>query len=348
MIKYAQRGLVKGGKVSSLLRHLYQTLVVTYFIVICVVGFSDFFGKGSAVSRQKALQICMGDFDNIRENFNSKKAIIIGTSIGTINAVILILTFVSAKLYVRKRSKSNKTPAKFGRFRRNIFTYKQIVIIGLLNYSFHLLDVVLMNIFNRETFQTFRKLHFFNHILYLTLIVGVAIPAFILFDLNKRKPEFFMKTSKVAPAKTKFVQISSQYIVPRRDNLQSYSGSATRSHKFSFLSSEDEALKNCENSKNKDFKINDEDHVKAVKDKTDVNEKNNNALPTSDFHIKKEVEIIDILAHKVNESHEVLEMKVMKHRNFDHSDEDYSSNIHIKNTKHCSNFKESCSLPMVE
>ena len=216
MIKYSHRGLVKGGKVSTMFSLLYHTLVFTFLVIYCVVGFSGYLGKKDPKSQQIIMQVCLNSFAEINTSLNSKKVIIIGITLGSVINALLLISYVASKLYILRSSKDSQTPIKFGRYRRNIFTYTQTMVIGFSSHLFLIIDLSLAIGFNENTFGLFRNLIFWNHILNFTLFTGVLVPLYILWDLYQSKPEFFKKEAE--NKKTSFY-ILSPLIIPRRESV---------------------------------------------------------------------------------------------------------------------------------
>ena len=218
MIKYSQRGLVTRGEVSPLFQYLYHTLILTFSVIFCVVGFSGYFGKEDPKSQQIMMQICLNNFKDINTSPNSKKVLIIGVTISSVTNATLILAYVASKLYILRISKNDQTPIKFGRYRRNVLTYTQTMVLGFMTCVFFIIDLSFASSFNEKIFALFRNLISWNHLLNLTFFNGVLAPLYILWDLYESKPDFFI-SYREDKTKNDIFYITSPQIAPRRESV---------------------------------------------------------------------------------------------------------------------------------
>ena len=213
MVKYSNRGLVKSGKVSSLFHQLYYTLVTTFLVMTFVVGFSGFLkGEEKAIAEQILAKVCLRQMPKEDElTTNSSKTYIVGITLNSINTLILIMTFAAAKIFVWKNSKNKETPVKYGKYRRNIFTYSQTMVIGASHFISYTITLILSNTAQGQNFGLIRNLIIWNCILYF-VILGIFIPIYVL-DLFRRVPEFYIKPK---PTKNLTFFTTNQTITPRK------------------------------------------------------------------------------------------------------------------------------------
>ena len=139
LIKYADRGLVKNGNVSKLFDHLYLTIsgsMTVFFLGFIFVNHFD--------SRliPIAVNICTGE--NSAIDADSLRLPIVSCGIGITIITTTLLLFLSAKRFVKSKSKSGKTPAIYGRYQRNLVTFSQTIFLNTAIITLLLIQVLLM------------------------------------------------------------------------------------------------------------------------------------------------------------------------------------------------------------
>ena len=110
-------------------------------------------------------------------------------------AILLLssIMLVSAMLYVKKKSCSNKLPAKYGRYQRNVFTFKQSFLYNLYGqfvFLFGTFSIVFFSYLElpQKTLFYFLQIHF---AIFYSLIPGFFVPLILLWKLRSNLPELF-------------------------------------------------------------------------------------------------------------------------------------------------------------
>ena len=210
MILYADRGLVRNGEISPMFQLLFS-LTTTFFGIWYLLGIVIRFILQNQETQDIVNEICsthatmankLGAFKNIGK---------FGRIIG---GFLIGLLYLRSIKFVRNRSKNkSKPPAIFGRYQRNLLTYSDtIILISLLIFSspFHLYS--LFQIFNVNLHQLTLTL---IRSIGICIIIGILLPAYTLFNLKKKIPDFFSESNSC-----KNVQFSLKphsLIEPRRD-----------------------------------------------------------------------------------------------------------------------------------
>ena len=133
LVKYATRGLVVNGKLSPLFDQLYIVITTTFTAFFFCIGFMDYFGSSSAENpygRYRLTMICLNPPD-IEDSFFSIQIITIWYGIYTPFLLLGILMFLSV-IYITGNKSRSRIPTIFGRYQRNVLTFKQTLFIGFL------------------------------------------------------------------------------------------------------------------------------------------------------------------------------------------------------------------------
>ena len=109
----------------------------------------------------------------------------------------MIILFYNSILFIRGKSKDDKLPVKFGRYQRNILTFKQTIILGTLNAVLGLRMTTFLFI---QSYMNLNNSHFFqllvlSNIIFVDVMFMLVLPLFTLFNLHLHMPDFF-KNSK--------------------------------------------------------------------------------------------------------------------------------------------------------
>ena len=109
----------------------------------------------------------------------------------------MIILFYNSILFIRGKSKDDKLPVKYGRYQRNILTFKQTIILGTLNAILGLRMTTFLFI---QSYMNLNNSHFFqllvlSNIIFVDVMFMLVLPLFTLFNLHLRMPDFF-KNSK--------------------------------------------------------------------------------------------------------------------------------------------------------
>ena len=129
LILYADRGLVKKGRISPLFQQLYILFISTFMLCYFLFTFMRFKFQNQE-TQDIVNEICstkipiasrLGAFKNIGKSFKVLFVILFG-----------LLYWRSVK-FIRNRSKiKSKPPAIIGRFQRNIITFSDTIILHML------------------------------------------------------------------------------------------------------------------------------------------------------------------------------------------------------------------------
>ena len=126
MLKYADRGLVKNGRVSKLFEQLYIIMTGGAGIWGIAMGFFAYFTNGDE-KNFTLTKICKKESDDFLIVAVGLKA----NSVSFVYNLIIIFLYLNAKGFIKKKSKEKqKLPVIFGRYQRNVMTYKQDVLLG--------------------------------------------------------------------------------------------------------------------------------------------------------------------------------------------------------------------------
>ena len=212
MIKYADRGLVKKGRISPLFQQLYILFTSTIMFLIFLIIFMRFKFQNQATqeivdeicsSTQTPMVTRLGAFKNIGKFAKVFTIFIVGC------------WYWRSVKFIGNRSKiKSKPPAIIGRFQRNIITYSDTVILHMvfkITSPFFLYFI--SSVFGRSlpnlTLSLIRNIS-------ICIIVGIILPAYTIFNLHRKIPDFFSGSStRNMEANTFYVR--TPIIGPRRD-----------------------------------------------------------------------------------------------------------------------------------
>ena len=198
LVKYADRGLVKDGKMSKLFRHLY--CVATIFMLAQMYGFviSSYFYEKVPITLSYCLQ---KDISQI-----SWRIFITGRAYTFLPVAIQIVLYFSATLFV-KCHKIN-TPRMMGNYQRNIVTFHQTVVYSTINYLYHSVQQTVPLVMSDHDHKTVHLCFELGQI----LILNLSLQIYLLVHLHKNMPMLFYNFSQSHQMKPR-----SPNIVPRRD-----------------------------------------------------------------------------------------------------------------------------------
>ena len=134
MVKYAERGLVEGGVVSRLFNILYMCLALTLTIILILFTLVNNYKSPETAF----IAICLNHNFKMSKNWHTYS---IGISLFAIGLVsLLIMGFSSAYILKSKSKNGYNPPAIFGRFQRNILTFKETLVYHTI-YFFSFISI---------------------------------------------------------------------------------------------------------------------------------------------------------------------------------------------------------------
>ena len=100
--------------------------------------------------------------------------------------LIQSILFLESKMFVKRNSKNGNTPIKYGRFRRNLFTYNQTMVFS---------SVVIIGgglRFLAKHFQLERAnfVMALCNIIFFVGFIAIIWPVYIMFNFNQEEPTF--------------------------------------------------------------------------------------------------------------------------------------------------------------
>ena len=208
MVKYADRGLVEeSGSVSPLFETLYLVVCVTLTTVFSIFAFYP--NKKSNFNL-----MCMKK--SVSSEFESMKSISLLLSVTLPFLLILIFMFCAILYFLRSRGFSKRVPPIIGKYRRNILSLRETFVVTIVFYIFLYFDSFLLKFHEHFgiSIEVIRIYAFTNSLVVHNLLEGVIWPFFILWNLNKKMPEFYsnpnIKSEKI------FYVSGNKNIEPRR------------------------------------------------------------------------------------------------------------------------------------
>ena len=238
MVKYADRGLVENGSVSSLFGTLYLLVYISLFSVLTIFAFFYILNQDRNKKSNFHL-MCMGEpLDS--SNFESIKSITLVLALTLPLLLSLIFMYCSIQYYLHSRGISKKIPAIIGKFRRNILSLKETFAVTIIFFVFFYLHYIVL-MFNNQFGLSSEMLRIYliiNGILINVLLEGIIWPIYILWNLHEQMPEFF---SSQKFTEQKFNIFGNKILEPRRlcDNKEAqvlYLKKINQKHKFKLTS----------------------------------------------------------------------------------------------------------------
>ena len=208
MIKYSDKGLVRNGKVSPLFDQLYVVFTATFLCLLVVFTFVDYLMPGfDHKSRHIVTRICLNLDVQSTQGFSS----FIGLSLAIVCILQTFITYVSSIYFYKKRTTDGRAPKMFGRYRRNVYTYNQTMIIGFFQYFEGSFVLLAANYFSHSPSTRFYII--LHNLILPNFIMGFLLPLYILYDLKSSLPDFYFKITK---PKSVVFHIYSPTLEPRR------------------------------------------------------------------------------------------------------------------------------------
>ena len=201
LVKYADRGLVKDGKVSKLFRYLYSVNTILSIAQLFGYIISSYFYDKLPITLAYCLQK-----DNSQISW---RIFITGRAYTFLPVAFQLVLYFSSTYFVKSKCHKIKTPRMMGNYQRNIVTFRQTVVYSTISYIYSTFQQALPLIVsdqNQKTVYLYFELGYF-------LILNLSLHMNLLLHLHKNMPMLFYNFSQI-PDKMK---PRSPQIVPRRD-----------------------------------------------------------------------------------------------------------------------------------
>ena len=181
MIKYAHRGLVEGGTISSLFEKLYLLLVAT------MTGLFYSFSFSRNVKEKFLYRLCISEEIKYIE-FNSVKTATMLFAFTMSMAILYSLLYFSCTYLIRKNRLS-----VIGYYQRNVLTLNDTYMLALVNQISGFIGILVASIFKFSP-ESIRFGYFFVDIS-MIVIIGYILPVYVLVKLYFKMPEFYSNKS---------------------------------------------------------------------------------------------------------------------------------------------------------
>ena len=198
MIKYAHRGLVEGGTISSLFEKLYLLLVAT------MTGLFYSFSFSRNVEEKFMYKLCISEeIEYIK--FKSVKTATMLFAFCLSMAILYSLLYFSCTYLIRKNRLS-----VVGYYQRNVLTLNDTYMLALVNQINGFIGLLVASIFKFSP-ESIRFGYFFVDIS-MIVIIGYILPVYVLLKLYFKMPEFYSNNNLNVK---KYSQKQANILIPR-------------------------------------------------------------------------------------------------------------------------------------
>ena len=177
MIKYAHRGLVEGGAISSLFEKLYILTVAS-----CMGLFYSFIFSRK-VEEKFLFRLCNRERIEYIE-FNSIKTAVMLLAFVLSMTILYSLLYFSCWFLIRKNRIS-----VYGNYQRNVLTLNDTFMLAFINQMSGLIGLLVATFFKFSP-ESIRFSFIFVDI-FMIAIIGYILPLFVLLKLYFKMPEFY-------------------------------------------------------------------------------------------------------------------------------------------------------------
>ena len=224
IVKYPDRGLVENGSVSPLFETLYLVMSVTLLSVFSLFGFYYYLNRDPDKISKFQLMCRRQEVD--WSNFDAMKSISLILALTFPLLMILISMYIAILYFLRSRGiiqkgdkfKIKRVPSIIGNYRRNILSLRETFAYMIFFFFNFYLNSFMLKFHNRFGFSIdmIRIYGFSSSLVVNNFLEGIVWPLFILWNLNKKMPEFYSNLKVRAKYKQTFFIIGNQNIAPRR------------------------------------------------------------------------------------------------------------------------------------
>ena len=199
MIKYAHRGLVEGGTISSLFEKLYLLAVATMTVIFYSFSFSR------NVEEKFLYKLCISEEIKYIE-FKSVKTATMLFAFSMSMTILYSLLYFSCTYLIRKNRLS-----VVGYYQRNVLTLNDTYMLALVNQINGFIGLLVASIFKFSP-ESIRFGYFFVDISMIVIIGYMLLPVYVLLKLYFKMPEFY--SNKCINVK-KYSQKQANILIPR-------------------------------------------------------------------------------------------------------------------------------------
>ena len=198
MIKYAHRGLVEGGTISSLFEKLYLLLVAT------TTGLFYSFSFSRNVKEKFLYRLCISEEIKYIE-FKSVKTATMLFAFSISMTILYSLLYFSCAYLIR-----NNRLSVVGYYQRNVLTLNDTYMLALVNQISGFIGILVASIFKFSPESI--KFGYFFVDTFMIAIIGYILPVYVLVKLYFKMPEFYLnKNINVR----KYSQKQANILIPR-------------------------------------------------------------------------------------------------------------------------------------
>ena len=198
MIKYAHRGLVEGGAVSSLFEKLYILTVAS-----CNGLFYSFMFSRK-VEEKFIFRLCNRE-EIVSIEFNSIKTAVMLLAFLLSMTILYSLQYLSCWFLIRKNRIS-----VYGNYQRNVLTLNDTFMLAFLNQIAGFIGLIVASFFKFSP-ESIRYCFIFVDI-FMIAMNGYILPLFVLLKLYHKMPEFYSNKKDYL---RKYFQKPTKKLIPR-------------------------------------------------------------------------------------------------------------------------------------
>ena len=206
MIKYAHRGLVEGGAISSLFEKLY---------ILAAASCTGLFYSLSFTRKieEKFLYklCCTKEIENIE--FNSVKTAVMTLTFGLIMTILYSFLYFSCLFLIRKRRIFVS-----GNYQRNVLTLYDTYMLALIAKIGSFLGLIVASFFKWSPESIRFSVISVN--IFMIAMIGYVLPVFVHLKLYCKMPEFY---SNYKIYERKYLQVNQAKILIPRPQLSPFS-----------------------------------------------------------------------------------------------------------------------------
>ena len=217
LIKYADRGLVKNGKIPKLFDCLYLLIAIVLTLLFIMFILSRHFSASD--KKSFFMKLCLKEDHKIDQT--TWRIIIQMFSFRILILTSILIFYFASWYYIKSKSKNGKVPSKFGRYQRNIYTFSDtVLIVTTIFFAVSISCIFEMYVhfaegYNKSQLQTLILLMNF----FFDLITSFVLPLLLIIKLLRKIPDLFYKKTKCTPSINVFY-VRQPDFVPREDVIR--------------------------------------------------------------------------------------------------------------------------------
>ena len=224
-MKYADRGLVFGGKVAALYDQLYLTAAITLNVFFYGLIFSRYFKDEE--QEVAAMSICLRDEIVPSTQPFKDMFVIFGVILAAMTPSWIL--YFAARRFVSLRSEGSLPPTIFGRYRRNVVTYNETIVYNTIAVAVSIL-VTWLSVITETMISVYLSACTF-FIITLVMTVKAFKDPFLFRPKARVEPEkettvFYVHAPEVTPRRYDFpppapiIKHKIIYVKPANNNIE--------------------------------------------------------------------------------------------------------------------------------